>query len=454
MQLTKRFAYRSFRLTSSLKYRLLRRFTPSGLFVLAVLFGSALLGIDTKRTLTHQAFTFLASLALISMACALFFRGTFSIRRKLPRYATAGESLSYGIVAGNRTAKAQNGLKVMENLADPRPTFEEFLQAKEPGEEKRNLFDRNVSYFRWEWLITGKQSASIREQALPDIPPNGEVETKMELNPLRRGVVRLTSTSIVRMDPFGLVRSFFTQPDEETLLVLPKRYALPPIQIPGSRKYHQGGVALASEVGDSEEFVALRDYIPGDPMRRIHWKSWARTGKPVVKEYQEEYFARHALILDTFMKEGSSELFEEAVSVAASFASGLESKDTLLDLMFAGEEAYCFTSGRSLAHTDEMLEVLASVKICPHKPFDMLRNQVTSRASLLSGCICVFLSWDEERISLIRQLQALGIFLLVLVVTESTSPSEQPTVPMEGRPENFYVLEMGKIAEGLAGISV
>jgi uncharacterized protein (DUF58 family) len=55
-------------------------------------------------------------------------------------------------------------------------------------------------------------------------------------------------------------------------------------------KYQQGGVALASNVGQSDEFVALRDYRQGDPLRHIHWRSWARAGKPVVKEFEDEFF--------------------------------------------------------------------------------------------------------------------------------------------------------------------
>jgi len=81
------------------------------------------------------------------------------------------------------------------------------------------------------------------------------------------------------------------------------------------------GVALASNVGQSEEFVSLRDYRRGDPLRHIHWRSWAKAGKPVVKEFEDEFFVRHALVLDTFIDDPHSELFEEAVSVAASFAS-------------------------------------------------------------------------------------------------------------------------------------
>src|SRR5262249_47616439 len=149
-----------------------------------------------------------------------------------------------------------------------------------------------------------------------------------------------------------------------SLLVLPKRYIIPPIALPGAMKYQQGGVALASAVGQSEEFMALREYRRGDPLRHIHWKSWARAGRPVVKEFQDEFFVRHALILDTFTTSARAEVFEEAVAVAASFACSLRSQESLLDLMFVGPQAFCFTTGRGLAHTDQMLEILAAVRIC------------------------------------------------------------------------------------------
>ena len=77
---------------------------------------------------------------------------------------------------------------------------------------------------------------------------------------------------------------------------------------------------MAANIGHSDEFVSLRDYRRGDPVRHIHWRSWAKTGMPIVKEFEDEFFVRHALVLDTFSDEPHSELLEEAVSVAASFA--------------------------------------------------------------------------------------------------------------------------------------
>jgi len=109
-------------------------------------------------------------------------------------------------------------------------------------------------------------------------------------------------------------------------------------------RYQEGGVALAANVGRSDEFVALREYRRGDPLRHIHWRSWAKTGKPIVKEFEDEFFVRHALVLDTFDGEPNSEVLEEAVSVAASFACTVLTQESLLDLLFVGNQSYCFTA--------------------------------------------------------------------------------------------------------------
>jgi hypothetical protein len=194
----------------------------------------------------------------------------------------------------------------------------------------------------------------------------------------------------------------------------------------------------------------MRDYRPGDPLRRIHWRSWAKTGRPMVKEYQEEFFVRHGLILDTFQKTERSAKFEEAVSLASSFACAVQTQESLLDLMFVGPEAYCFTAGRGLALTDRMLEILACVRPCVDKEFTSLPPIVFERSSLLSGCICILLSWDEERQQFISNLLELGIPTLVLVITEAVDSAPLDPGPMRGKPERFLRLEVGKIEEGLA----
>ena len=234
------------------------------------------------------------------------------------------------------------------------------------------------------------------------------------------------------------------------MLILPKRYPLPPIALPGALRYQEGGVALAANVGRSEEFVALRDYRHGDPLRHIHWRSWAKTGKPIVKEFEDEFFVRHALVLDTFNDEPHSEVFEEAVSVAASFACTILTQESLLDLLFVGNQSYCFTAGRGLAHADQMLEILASVKHCADKKFEALEhlvlNHVAGRERLhlraaSAGTTRGESSWKNCTRSACR-----------CWCWWSCRRAEKSRMPgsMRDEPENFHVLEIGQIEEELA----
>ena len=441
----RRLLFRAFGLTFLAERWIRRRFTTAGLLALGATAAAAVVGLDTNRTLAYQAFTFLAALLAVAMAASLSFRGRFSVRRFVPRFATVGEPLAYRIVIRNETARVQAGLTLMDETADPRPAFEELLRAREPGEERRNWFDRTVGYPRWMWLIGRNRRARISEVPVPALSPRGDGEARVEIVPLRRGPLRLVAVTLGRSDPLGLFRARVTVPAPQSVLVLPRRYPVPALALPGPRKYQQGGVALAASVGDSEEFVALRDYRPGDPVRRIHWKSWARAGRPVVKEFQDEFFVRHALVLDTFAAPEDSASFEEAVSVAASFACAAPTQDALLDLMFVGAEAYCFTAGRGLAHTDRMLEILACVEPATGLSFRALRDAVMERHASLSGCVCVLLGWDDERRDLVGRLRALGVPTLVLVIGDGAGAPEDETDGASA----VHWLQVGRIAEGL-----
>lgn len=446
-----RYLYHNYRAFSAFKYWLKRRITPAGWLVLGATLAAAALGVDTNSSLAYQTFTFLFCLVLVS---ALLTRWSGSNKivaeRILPRFGSAEERLSYSFILRNNSRHPQKALHACDEMIDPRPTFEQFVGTAEPGEEKRNWLDRTYHYYRWNWLLNQNTRAEIDEQALPDLPPRVDQSIRAELMPLRRGVLRFAGVSIASPDPFGLFRSLRRIPAPQSVLILPKRYPVPPFELPGTMKYQQGGVSMASSIGESEEFVSLREYRPGDPLRHIHWKSFAKTGKPIVKEFQEEFFVRHALILDTFSAQTHSEVFEEAVSVAASLAYTIENQDSLLDLMFVGPQAYCFTSGRGVAHTEQMLEILASVQVCRERKFESLETLVLEHAAQISGCICIFLEWDEARRNFVRSLKSRGTPVLVFVVTESDASVDHG--PMADRPECFRVLPMGQIAEKLAAL--
>ena len=394
--------------------------------------------------MSSQSFVLLLGFLLLAFVWSFFFRAKFFATRTLPRLGTAGQPLRYHVTVKNLTAKNQTGLTLLENVADPRPTFEEWLAFQLA--EGRRVRPFRVAQRRRKNPF---RIAALKEGEIPPLPPNGEAEVGVEILPLHRGILHFTGVTIARPDPLGIFRSFLKIAAPQTVLILPKRYPLAAIALPGALRYQEGGVALAANIGRSEEFVALREYRHGDPLRHIHWRSWAKIGKPIVKEFEDEFFVRHALVLDTFDEEPNSEVLEEAVSVAASFACTILTQESLLDLLFVGNQSYCFTSGRGLAHADQMLEILASVKNCADKKFEALEHLVLNHISAVSGCICVLQRWDGARQNLVKKMRELGVPLLVLVVIPPGGNKLDAGV-MREEPDNFHVLETGRVAEGLA----
>jgi len=439
----RRVSYRLYRITSGLHHWIARRFTQAGLLVLCSTGLVGVIGLDMDNTVAYQALAWLAALLAVAMGIAWTFRGRFDVRRHLPRHATIGEPFSYRVHVVNHTRKTFHGLEVLEDLADPRPTLAEFLARPRPV---HRLFQRATTN------PPSVRPAQVQPVALPVLLPGGETEVPVEVTPWRRGLLRFAGISLARRDPFGLFRGFVRKALPQTVIVLPKRYPLPALALPGASEYQPGGITMASSIGESEEFVSLRDYRPGDPLRRVHWRSWARTGRLIVKEYQAEFFVRHALVLDTFAGPDRLEELEEAISVAASFACTVATHESLLDLMFIGPQAVRFTTGRGVAHAEQALELLSTVQPCRGQQVPALRDLVLQHASAVSGCICVLLDWDEARRELVRALTMTGVPMLTLLVATPQNATRFKADPTLARCTNLHILEVGRIAQGLQNL--
>ena len=125
----KRLLFRSFRAFYRVKEWIVRRFTAGGLLVLGGLFASAVVGLDTYQTVAYQAFTFLFTLLVISVAFSFIFRTPFKIKRILPKFGTVSEQLAYRVVVDNLSSKPQSGLFFFKSIAAVVKNF------PEPGRE-------------------------------------------------------------------------------------------------------------------------------------------------------------------------------------------------------------------------------------------------------------------------------------------------------------------------------
>ncbi len=438
----RRLHYRLLRLVTSFDRAVRERLTGAGKLAAISAFMAAIVGLDTHQSLASQVFTLLAALLVLSAGLALLFRPQAQVRRRLPRFATAGEALTYRISVSNAGTRPLADLAVRERFSDARPSFEEFRRAREPREGRRNWVDRKGGYFRWRHLVERRLPERAEGGPLALTPPGAHTEVHASLLPRRRGVLSFAGIDLVRPDMFGLAYGRARLPLPDRLVVLPRRYRLPAVLLPAQRLLQPGGHALASSIGDSEEFLSLREYRPGDSLRRVHWKSFARTGEPVVKEYETEFFERHALVLDTGAAT-ESEAFEEAVSIAASFVYTIDTQECLLDLVFVAGEPECHTAGRGEASNVHLLEVLAGLGPSAPAKFDELAREIVAMRGTLSSAVFVLLAWDAPRKALVSALSAAGLGVRVLLVTD-TPPAQA---------EGVLVLQPGSIEAGLMGLA-
>lgn len=424
MRNLQQFLYKVYTAAYPATQRRKRRFTTAANMVFMAIVATAVFGIDTTKATVYQLFTMLCVLFAVAFLVGRFFNPRLTVSRQLPPFATAGEPLRYPVLIRNRSKKKMDHVSLREIPVIQYPTFNDFIHAREPNESKRNRWDRMVMYYRFQWLMTQHNLAIPKEHKLPAIGANSYLRTYVELAPRRRGYLELSGVAIQRLEPFGLFKSTVEIPVYNQLLVLPKRYPVPKINLPGHRKFHAGGIALASSIGNADEFRSLREYRPGDPMRMLHWKSVAKTGELIIRENDDEYFVRHALVLDTFTPHAHSSRFETAISIAASFVCTIRTQESMLDLMFVGDQAHCFSAGRGVDHTGKMLEILACITPCTDKSFGELFPLIRSHVSLLSGCICILQKWDDDRAELVHILMQnnIPVKVIVMVQGEETLP--------------------------------
>ncbi len=399
--------------------------TSAGLLIMGAMTAGAVFGLDTRKTYAYQIFTLALALLLVAFLSSRFFKISLQINRQLPRYGTVGEPFFYSVEIHNPSDKLEIGLQIRDEFQQHLPTFLEF-NALSRQKRLHNRFDHYIGYPRWVMLAHKKRGGTNEWQDLPPLLPQSNTEITLSFNPLRRGHINICGVMIARPDPLGLFRAISRFSAPAKVLILPKLYEVSLLNLAGSRKYQAGGVQWAMSVGDSGEFSSLRDYRAGDSPRYIHWKSWAKRGKPVIKEFTDEFFVRHALILDTFATSDQLEIFETAVSIAASLVGNLTTQDTLLDLMLIGEQAFCATGGHGVGQATTLLEILACVQPS-HNEFKELYPLVKQHIFSMSGCVCVLLNWDEQRQAFVKWLESLNLPFHVLVV--GVSPPQEDSYP-------------------------
>ncbi|OLR95288.1 DUF58 domain-containing protein [Actinokineospora bangkokensis] len=153
--------------------------------------------------------------------------------------------------------------------------------------------------------------------AVRALPPGAQAVYHYELPTLRRGRFTVGPLTLQRVDPFGLAVGRLTTGDTTTMWVHP---AVHPVRavVGGHPRHHHEGTTTDDSLRGSTDLRDVREYVPGDEVRLLHWKATARTGTLMVREYVDPEQPRFTAVLDTRADLVDPERFEEAVDLAAS----------------------------------------------------------------------------------------------------------------------------------------
>lgn len=301
------------------------RFTREGRYLVAITIGIGLAAINTGNNLLYLLLGWLLSVIIASGALSeVSMRGLLVQRRPPPRVFARQPFLMEISV---------------ENLKESLSSFSieiEDLVGNEPLDKK--------CYFL-------------------KIPPGRVQRTSYRHSFDRRGLYHFNGFRIGTKFPFALFRKSRDVREGGELVVYPAVYPVPPL---APRARHLDG-DTATSIGRHGEFFGLREYRTGDDRRDIHWRSSARTGRMLVREYEEESQKRATLLVDNALPTGpdgkpaekDQEALERAISLAASLATTYIGLGYAIRLVTRGPQIP-FSTGQS-----QLTRILKTLALLP-----------------------------------------------------------------------------------------
>ncbi|MBI4545148.1 MAG: DUF58 domain-containing protein [Gemmatimonadetes bacterium] len=192
---------------------------------------------------------------------------------------------------------------------------------------------------------------------VPEIAPRGAALARADVTFARRGVYTLGRLEIATSFPFGLFVKSRDMVLPGAIVVWPRTDREVREARPGGQRAVRSGPLPAGAAGGRSEYRGLKEYRPGDEPRDVHWRSSARLGELIVREYERDQ--AHTLWLCLDLRAPQGERAEAAVEIAAALAAraarrgerfGLATADGVIDV------------GTGLPQLERVLDALARAR--------------------------------------------------------------------------------------------
>ena len=179
---------------------------------------------------------------------------------------------------------------------------------------------------RWS-LLAHDEHLQAADVFLPALGSRERVEIATLRTPARRGDAVTRGVTVRSGAPFGVAERTRRLPVEARTLVLPKVLPLGDLPFLEPVGTTEPAVHTAPRRGQGPDYLAVREYRPGDSMRHVHWGLTARHGRVMVREFEEERTRRLAIVVDTELDVGEAWTpLDRCCSVAASLVEAALSR--------------------------------------------------------------------------------------------------------------------------------
>ena len=267
--------------------------------------------------------------------------------------------------------------------------------------------------------------------ALMTLRPNEEIDYSYVISAPKRGRYFLGPMKVRTADLFGFRQYSDTILGQDQVTILPKVEDLGIVELRARRVGPWPGSVPSKYLGAGAEFFELRQYSPGDELRRINWKASARQGRLVTNEYETERVTDVLVVLDC--SEGvSSRLFafdaeEFQVNLTASLCSQLLLQGNRVGLLVYGAERTWVAPAFGKRQLLRVLNGLAIVKA--GRALVPIRYAVETIVSavLSTRSVIVFVSpfVDNEIVEVVRDTAAEGYSVICFTPTAKEFGKEE-----------------------------
>jgi uncharacterized protein (DUF58 family) len=222
--------------------------------------------------------------------------------------------------------------------------------------------------------------------------PNQDTCVRYPVPTLRRGLIRLGPLRVTRRDPLGLIGVARTHGGTAQVWVHPRVHPLAAVPV-GIARSLDGRVDRVPH--GSITFDTLREYVIGDELRRVHWRTSARIGELMVREHLDTSLPRIVLLVDDRdaahpdRRDGISDGFEHVCEAAASVLAAAVREDLSAQLLMVSGGAPMGTGEHRAAgpaDTRPLLDRLAEAELVD-TPLPAARGRTAPAGTVPGGAI-------------------------------------------------------------------